>query len=92
MALFGRSPKPDPVATLDQVTEGRLERLETGYATLRNEWLETLDMLNRVLGRITRRAGHDNPKPPEHIAPAVDAITARILARRHGNGVRSPEG
>ena len=63
-----------------------LDRIDSQVRTLKVEWLDTLERIERVLGRIAKRAeraGIPATDPPTaEPAQPVDPITARVLARR----------
>lgn len=68
-----------------------LDRIDSQVRTLKVEWLDTLERIERVLGRIAKRAerASSNGAPPVgELLPAPDPITARVQARRaaHARG------
>lgn len=70
--------------------EERLDDLERQVHSLKLEWLETSDKVERWMHRSIKRAAiepHEPPPPPpapEGYAPGPDPVSARILARRRG--------
>jgi len=72
---------------LEKVTDGLVE-LERDMRIHKVELLEIYDKIHRLFGRIAKRAAIDNPRtpevpePPGNIEPAIDEISAAILARR----------
>lgn len=72
---------------LGKVTDGLVD-LERDMRIHKVELLEIYDKIHRLFGRIAKRAAIDNPAPPEPYhadmptEPAIDEISAAILARR----------
>jgi len=66
----------------------RLATLEREQRSLKLEWLETYDKINRLMARLAKRDAIDNPKPKPSDNPGLDmftrsdTISAEILARR----------
>lgn len=63
-----------------------LDRIDSQVRTLKVEWLDTLERIERVLGRIAKRA--ERAGPPADISPTADPvpadpISARVWARRN---------
>jgi len=72
---------------LERVTDGLVD-LERDMRSMKLEMLETYDKIHRLYGRMVKRQAIDTapltpPGPPENAAePAIDEISAAILARR----------
>jgi len=72
---------------LEKVTDGLVD-LERDMRIHKVELLEIYDKIHRLFGRIAKRAAIDNPPLPqlelplESAEPAIDDISAAILARR----------
>jgi len=72
---------------LEKVTDGLVD-LERDMRIHKVELLEIYDKIQRLFGRIAKRAAIDNPtlplEPvlPEPAEPVIDEISAAILARR----------
>ena len=88
MSLFGKKTTSKPVQNALLAFSARLAVLEREQRSLKLEFLETYDKVNRLMARVAKRAALDNPKPPEPPDEALDqlsrsdSITAEILARR----------
>lgn len=91
------------VRQLDDALEARLradlDRIDSQVRTLKVEWLDTLERIERVLGRIAKRAeraGAATPHADEQQHPGLpplDPISARVMARRnaHHRGNHVPD-
>jgi len=90
MRLFGKKKASKPLTNVLAGLSMRLATLEREMRSLRLEYLETYDKVNRMMARNAKRAALDNPKPPalpEELGDISrsDQITAEILERRKGN-------
>jgi len=68
----------------------RLDDAESKVRTLTTEWLDTLDRIERILGRLTKRAQRADA-PPDVASPQVNGETAedpvqRIIRIRRNRG------
>lgn len=88
MSLFGKKTATGTVQNALLAFSARLATLESAQRSLKLEYLETYDKVNRLMARVAKRAALDAPKTPDDDAPTVDApsrsdtITAEIMARR----------
>lgn len=88
MSLFGKKPASKPVQNAMLAFSARLATLEREQRSLKLEFLETYDKVNRLMARVAKRAALDNPKPPEPPEEALDEfsnldpISAEIHRRR----------
>jgi len=73
--------------------EERFEKVERKIGSLELEWIDTLDRIKRLMGRVAKRAEVDaRPEPSNDgadgsasggaVTPQLDPVSARILARR----------
>lgn len=96
---------PEPLEALERAQDdlaGRQDRLERAFKGLELEWSNSLDKLNRIMGRLNARARaardqdeNDSASPPVSV-PGFNLLEAqRELARRKAqgqNGVLRREG
>lgn len=73
-----RIEEEDRLATLAR----RLDDAESQVRMLKTEWLDTLDKLERLTGRLAKRAQRDAPAPVNgaeepHQAPMPDVVALR---------------
>lgn len=72
---------------------GRLDALEGREKTLRLEWADVLDRLERIAGRLAKRAHRDAPVlSPEtggdHVPPQAPPVSPAMAAVMRRRGVR----
>lgn len=68
----------------------RLDDAESQLRLLKTEWLDTLDRLERIAGRLAKRAERDGrsvlaaetPAAPDQAPPPVSRALADVLRRR----------
>lgn len=87
LGLEGRKKLKDLEEALERTQEG-LERTNRGFKELEMEWGDTLDRLNRQVGRISarnRREGMKNAgETTVEYDDGVDPISRELLAFRNG--------
>lgn len=64
------------VSSKIEALESRLDGLETAPKLLRTEWEDTLDRLNRIMGRLNARLkrAESDEQPPQGTTPAPDPM------------------
>ena len=92
MGLFGTKIDPELLQKNLQELSDRIYSLETAHKRLGLEWEELYDKVRHQMSRMSKRVSVDkaaNGGVPEEVDdPAglagMDPISAKILARRHG--------
>ncbi len=96
---FRRAKEPDSVGDRLLTALRRLDDLESGQRLLKTEWLDTLDRLERIAGRLAKRVERDGKatgvlsgglaaspeSPPAPVSEAMRQVLAR-RAHREGGG------
>lgn len=82
LGIQGRKKLRDLEESLERTQEG-LERTNRGFKELEMEWGDTLDRLNRQVGRIAAR-NRRQPNGETHVEydDGVDPLSREILAMR----------
>ena len=77
-----RSADPDALATLSR----RIDDVESTVRLLKSEWLDTLDRIERIAGRLAKRAVRDAPRDeaPDGAHTPVQGSFDPIAIRRNG--------
>ena len=88
MRLFGKKTASKPVQNALLGFSARLATIEREQRSLKLEWLETYDKINRLMARLAKRDAidkrpQDQPDPPVHNPYShLDPISAEIMLRR----------
>lgn len=78
---FSRPKEDDSVADRLSTVVGRLGELESQVRLLKTEWLDTLDRLERIAGRLAKRAEREEGKRVDDAVvspPTTGSVVARI--------------
>ncbi len=78
---FSGRKEPDGVGDRLSTALRRLDDLESGHRLLKTEWLDTLDRLERIAGRLAKRAERDGKHVLAEEGPAAPVASPPPASR-----------
>jgi len=96
MSIFGDNIDLEPIRNRLSALEAEVQTFGSTCRALELEWIETYDKVARQMSRMAKRYAVDHAEITPASEPEttggdgnrMDSISAKILARRAGNGVK----